>query len=173
MPGAREAFFPRGCLLLVAFSSLALHCGPDFSASCTLTYRKVSFTSALVSFLRYFGMFAISVKRLTVMSQRGVGATGCDVPPLPEKPVWIIKSFPSFILSRLPPEVIMKKLLLPALLLVLCAVGQLERPGRLPEKSANMWCARRLGPTRYFGRTFAVTCVSLQRDLTKPGFFVV
>ncbi|SCZ93792.1 BZ3500_MvSof-1268-A1-R1_Chr6-3g08887 [Microbotryum saponariae] len=38
--GARGAFFPRGCLLLVAFSSLALHCGPDFSASCTLTYRK-------------------------------------------------------------------------------------------------------------------------------------
>ncbi|SGZ19824.1 BQ5605_C064g12796 [Microbotryum silenes-dioicae] len=34
-------FFPRGCLLLVAFSSLALHCGPDFSVSCTLTYRKV------------------------------------------------------------------------------------------------------------------------------------
>ncbi|SGY11998.1 BQ5605_C011g06351 [Microbotryum silenes-dioicae] len=33
-------FFPRGCLLLVAFSSLALHCGPDFSVSCTLTYRK-------------------------------------------------------------------------------------------------------------------------------------
>ncbi|SCZ93429.1 BZ3500_MvSof-1268-A1-R1_Chr6-3g08655 [Microbotryum saponariae] len=40
MRGARGAFFPRGCLLLVAFSSLALHCGPDFSASCTLTYRK-------------------------------------------------------------------------------------------------------------------------------------
>ncbi|SGY23119.1 BQ5605_C019g08906 [Microbotryum silenes-dioicae] len=38
--GAGGAFFPRGCLLLVAFSSLALHCGPDFSASCTLTYRK-------------------------------------------------------------------------------------------------------------------------------------
>ncbi|SCZ97148.1 BZ3500_MvSof-1268-A1-R1_Chr4-2g07022 [Microbotryum saponariae] len=41
--GARGAFFPRGCLLLVAFSSLALHCGPDFSASCTLTYRKALF----------------------------------------------------------------------------------------------------------------------------------
>ncbi|SGY77085.1 BQ5605_C005g03553 [Microbotryum silenes-dioicae] len=26
-----------------SFSSLALHCGPDFSASCTLTYRKVSY----------------------------------------------------------------------------------------------------------------------------------
>ncbi|SGY29423.1 BQ5605_C002g01051 [Microbotryum silenes-dioicae] len=38
--GARGAFFPRVCLLLIAFSSLALHCGPDFSASCTLTYRK-------------------------------------------------------------------------------------------------------------------------------------
>ncbi|SGZ11694.1 BQ5605_C028g10449 [Microbotryum silenes-dioicae] len=38
MRGARGAL--RGCLLLVAFSSLALHCGPDFSVSCTLTYRK-------------------------------------------------------------------------------------------------------------------------------------
>ncbi|SGY12017.1 BQ5605_C011g06360 [Microbotryum silenes-dioicae] len=37
---ARVFVFPRGCLLLVAFSSLALHCGPDFSVSCALTYRK-------------------------------------------------------------------------------------------------------------------------------------
>ncbi|SGY23124.1 BQ5605_C019g08907 [Microbotryum silenes-dioicae] len=49
MRGARGAFFPRGCLLLGAFSSLALHCGPDFSASCTLTYRKLSYWNTLLS----------------------------------------------------------------------------------------------------------------------------
>ncbi|SGY45743.1 BQ5605_C001g00332 [Microbotryum silenes-dioicae] len=42
-------FFPRGCLLLVAFSSLALHCGPDFSVSCTLTYRKFSVAASICS----------------------------------------------------------------------------------------------------------------------------
>ncbi|SGY83726.1 BQ5605_C009g05652 [Microbotryum silenes-dioicae] len=49
---ARGLFFPRGCLLLVAFSPLALHCGPDFSVSCTLTYRKALLPCSH-RFLRY------------------------------------------------------------------------------------------------------------------------